>query len=638
MIVYSIYSLLELSNKTEELSVSFPFLESFFGSYSQKVTEDRKTPLFSKTTKYNNFPVRCPWKGNSEKNNQYSKPREPQRKPSVPISVNPKEEWRKDSTNESTPSTMVFTKIQKVSGIKGLAIKVLNKITDNNFEIQSSELLKVLCENKEKMSVMIIANLILEKIWYDKSFYKLYVSLCKKLWDNNDWITECYQVFFIEKGKTKEYFYSLNFEATNPSSSKPPVLKGPFSSHELAETAAKKMANFKSVFVAICRDNFYKRETFINEMVKLPDSNQKYKLKRRLIGTIEILGHFYEMGHLDENIIHYILLSLLHTDNSHSSGSKYEEEIEALKLLWDIVHKKIGSKRMSEYNNLLHVEEKRNWCSRINFMIDDMLTTNLNVKGLEISHNTWTKRNKSLESSNDEDLKLFVNHSDNENNENSENNENNEDVAIIETSETFNNNHNEVVAPEIKQTEICIIVDDCKSKKLNETNIEKDIINLSRNFNNENKNDIFELLKSVNKLSTFSMNLVSNIIKDSTEYGEYVDNHSSTILSFLENYDISNLSFDDLSKAITTAGEDMGDIKIDAPKAPKNMSFIIGKILKGTKTGKIEININKTIVMSNDTTKFDETKKEWDNIFKLTENFIDNDTLINRFEILKYNN
>ena len=82
----------------------------------------------------------------------------------------------------------------------------------------------------------------------------------------------------------------------------------------------------------------------------------------------------------------------------------------------------------------------------------------------------------------------------------------------------------------------------------------------------------------------------------------------------------------------------MGDIKIDAPKAPKNMSFIIGNILKGTKTGKIEININKTTVMSNDNTKIDETKKEWDNILKLTENFIDKDTLINRFEILKYNN
>ena len=161
---------------------------------------------------------------------------------------------------------------------------------------------------------------------------------------------------------------------------------------------------------------------------------------------------------------------------------------------------------------------------------------------------------------------------------------------------------------------------------------------MSRNFNNENKNDIFDLLKNVNKLSTFSMNIVSSIIKDSTEYGEYADNHSSTILSFLENYDISKLSFDKLSTAIAAAGEDMGDIKIDAPKAPKNMSFIIGKILKGTKTGKIEININKTTIMSNDISKYDETKKEWDNILKLTENFIDKDTLINRFEILKYNN
>ena len=625
MIVYSITSLLELSCKTEELSVLFPFLESFFGSYSQKVTEDQKTPLFSKTTKYNNFPVRCQWKGSSDKNKYKSN--EPQKKTSVPIQViSPKEEWRRDTENKDV---MVLTKIQKVSGIKGLAIKVLNKLTDNNFEIQSSELLKVLCENKEKTSVIIIANLILEKVWYDKSFYKLYVKLCEKLWNNNDWITECYHVTCIEKGKKKiikEYFYSLNFENTD-ASRKEPILKGPFLSHELAEEAALKMANFKSVFIAMCRDNFYKRETFINEMVKLPDSNQKYKLKRRLYGTIEILGHFYEMGNLDENIIHYILLSLLHTDSNQSSGSKYEEEIETLKLLWDIVHKKIGSKRMSEYNNLLHVEEKRNWCSRINFMIDDMLTSNLNVKGSD--SNTWTK-NKSLECKDNSIVNLFIN-------------DNN--VTI-----------NSLIKPEIKKTNISVInksevlnksdksdksdkseVLNDKSEVLNDK-IEKDIINLSRNFNNENKNDIFDLLKNVNKLSTFSMNIVSSIIKDSTEYGEYADNHSSTILSFLENYDISKLSFDKLSTAIAAAGEDMGDIKIDAPKAPKNMSFIIGKILKGTKTGKIEININKTTIMSNDISKYDETKKEWDNILKLTENFIDKDTLINRFEILKYNN
>ena len=78
----------------------------------------------------------------------------------------------------------------------------------------------------------------------------------------------------------------------------------------------------------------------------------------------------------------------------------------------------------------------------------------------------------------------------------------------------------------------------------------------------------------------------------------------------------------------------MCDIKMDAPKAPVNMSLVIGNILKGTKTGKIEININKTTVLSDNIN----SKKEWDNILRLTENIIDKDTLINRFEILKYNN
>ena len=156
MIFYSISSLLELSNKMEG-NISFPFLESFFGSYSQKVTENQKIPLFSKTTKYNNFPVRCKWKSSDKKseNKNCGEDRE------VKDVKSPIKAWRK----ESEP-LMIPTKIQKVSGIKGLAIKVLNKITETNFEVQSTELLKVLCENKEKMSVAIISNLILEKIYF----------------------------------------------------------------------------------------------------------------------------------------------------------------------------------------------------------------------------------------------------------------------------------------------------------------------------------------------------------------------------------------------------------------------------------------------------------------------------------------
>jgi len=498
---------------------------------------------------------------------------------------------------------MVPTKIRKVAGIKGLAIKVLNKITETNFEKQANELLKVLLENKEKNSVNIIAELILEKVWYDKGFYKLYVNLCKKLWENDEWVSECYQIHCVEKSK-KEYFYSSNLE-----SSTKPVLKGPYNSKEKAIAEAKRMVNFKSIFISLCRDNFYKRHTFITEASGLPDSTKKYKLKRRLFGTVEILGHFCNMGHLDENIIHFIILSLLHTDNIHSSGAKYAEELEALKLLWDIVHNKIGQRVMGEYSNLLNVELKREWCSRINFMLEDMLETiktvapkrgNGKFRPTIINTPTSTRVTHSKQT-----LKIPASW---------------DNVGVSDVSGDVERDEKEEPSTEMNEKD---------------AKIAKDIIKLSRHYNDENKEDMFEMLKAAKKMSEFSMNIVSNIIKDSTEYGEYAESHSSTILSLLDNYDISKLSFKNLSEAITLAGEDICDLKIDAPKAPKNMSFVIGKILKGTKTGKIEININKTSVEYGDP---DENKKEWDNILKLTENFVDKDTLTTRFEILKYNN
>ena len=644
MIFYSISSLLELSNKMEG-NISFPFLESFFGSYSQKVTENQKIPLFSKTTKYNNFPVRCKWKSSDKKseNKNCGEDRE------VKDVKSPIKEWRK----ESEP-LMIPTKIQKVSGIKGLAIKVLNKITETNFEVQSTELLKVLCENKEKMSVAIISNLILEKIWYDKSFYRLYVNLCKKLWENNEWVSECYEVSYIQKGKKKEYFYTLSFESKQS-------LKGPFKTNELAKEKAIKMANFKTVFVALCRDNFYRREEFIKEMVNMPDSNQKYKLKRRLFGTIEILGHIYEMGYLEESIIHYLLLSLLHPENK---GSKYEEELETMKLLWDIVYKKIGSKK-NEYKNLLKQENKKNWSSRIKFMISDMISNISTISA--ISAISTIISDKVLENTEDPDMEdpdiedpdiedpdmedpdMEVQDIEAPNTEVKDikdiedpdiEDPNMEDPDIedpdIEDPDMEVQDIKDIEDPNIEDQDIKDIENKSKEfnsfKKYNDKsneNIENDITNLSRKFNIENKKDIFSKLKSKNISS-----IVTNLIRDSTEYGEYAENHSSTILSFLENYEISKLSFEQLSKAIAKVGEDMCDIKMDAPKAPVNMSLVIGNILKGTKTGKIEININKTTVLSDNIN----SKKEWDNILRLTENIIDKDTLINRFEILKYNN
>lgn len=607
MKVYSISTLLEIANG--DISISFPFLESFFGKYSQKVTEDRKTPLFSKTSKYSNFPVRCQWKGKGNRKESSQKKR---------VHKNQKADgWRTDKKgptqlSDENVKKLVPTKIQKVSGIRGLAIKVLNKITVNNFDNQSSELLKILNKNKEKMSVKIIAELILEKIWYDKSFYELYVNLCKTLWEDNEWISECYEIQHIEN----EYFYKLCFEKNSPTQSS--VKNGPFNSEEKAIEKAIEMANFKSVFISLCRDNFYKRNSFITGASDLLDSTDKYKLKRKLFGTVEIIGHLFNMGHLKDDIIHFIILSLLHTDNIHQGGAKYPDEIETLKLLWDIVYCKLGKSVICEYKDLLQKEMKKEWCSRIKFMIEDMLE---NIKSIP---------NAKVRASGTDLLRTKT-----DNKTNNTYKTGSFKKVAWKKSNDFKNDfkikgpvHNRLGA-------------EPNSEKMNNTNSEKmtnDIVKLSRHYNNDNKEDMFELLKSTKKTSSFSTNVVSCILEDSMEYGEYAESHTSTILSMLENYDISKLSFDNLSKAITKAGEDMCDIKIDAPKAPNNMSLVIGKILKGTKNGKIEININKTNFLSDYEGDPEETKKEWDNIVRLTEKIVDKDTLTTRFEILKFNN
>jgi len=569
MIVYSISSLLELAEKISNVSVSFPFLESFAGKYSQKVTEDRKIPLFSRTSKYNNFPVRCQWKGGSDRLNYLSDKRRERSSHNDKYNNN-LDTWRTNDIVEKMDST----KIQKISGIKGLAIKVLNKITKNNFEKQSNELLKVLIENKEEKSVYIVASLVLDKIWYDKGFYGLYVNLCQKLWENSDWVSECYELHCVQNGTYKEYFYSLKFNENGS------TLKGPFKTKVLAETEAKNESNFKSVFISLCRDNFYKRHIFIEEATLLPDSTKKYKLKRRLFGTVEILGYFYKMGFLDVDIIHFLLLSLLHTDNIHNSGAKYPDEIEALKLLWVIVNDKIGKDVMKEYSLLLKSELKKNWGSRLNFMIDDMLETINTDNETILNTRNFTIKN----------------------------------VSFWNSLEDIESEKSEI-----------------EDKPKNTDEIVDDVIQLSRIFTDYIKEDILEVYEGVNNLHKFSLDVITDILKDSTEYGEYSKNHVNTILSLLKNNSISELDFDKLSSAFTTVGEEVVELKIDAPKAPQNMSFVIGTLLDKTDTGDIVINLN---LIDNEFVNLEDVKNEWYNILKLAEEFVSKDIISSRVTII----
>lgn len=342
--VYSIDSLLRLSETIQKDSFSFPFLESFVGKYSQKVSEDRKTPLFSKTTKYNSFPVRCKWNNHEKKNK--------------------KETWRHSNTKHSIKNKPNVTKIYKREGIQGIVINVLNKLTKKNIDNISSILLDAIGNSKEENCLEIVANAILEKVWYDKGFYELYVILCKKIWEKN-WDIPHTIHKKVNNYQIEEYYYSLYSNIKQ---------YGPFKNIDTIKEHIKKNMNFKKIFISLCKNHFCKRYLYCKTLQDIKNSSEQFIYKRKIFGTVQILGYLYKYNHISQDIIHYILLSLLHSDSKTQKGCLYEEEMEAFKLLWDIVSNMFSKEEKEEYIQLCKKELPR-WSPRTRFMIDDIISS-----------------------------------------------------------------------------------------------------------------------------------------------------------------------------------------------------------------------------------------------------------------------
>lgn len=509
----------------------FPFLESFAREYSQKVSEDKKTPLFSKTSKYNSFPVRCQWKSSEKVSQNHERRRKKDPKERLPQG-NEVDGWRTSKQSERTNI------LKKADPFRSSIIKVLNKITQDNFRYQVDELLNVLNTTKNPQAVKIIADIILEKVWYDKSFYGIYVALCQKLWTNDDWISEGYKVFCSD-GKPPQYYYILQLN-----SSKTPSLNGPFKTQEEAELVAKDRIHLRTVFLALCRDHFLRREEYISESNKLGDCNERYRLRRKLFGTVEIMGQFYKMGYLDESVIHYLFCSLLHTSPRIQEGAKFEEEIEAFHLLWNIVKDKLPLLSFKEYRKFLMKESSR-WKSRTSFMIDDMIEF--------MGCRYLTKK---------------------------------------------------IVIPQLQKKPDKLQVVETKFE-----DVKDKLLRMSR------KEDLSEEIKDLLKKNKWQVDILTLLIRDSTEYGEFVDNHTKN-LSLIINDKGFGVTISHLSEALSIIGEELMDIKLDAPKAPSNLAVIINS-LKIDEGDMLNISITPTIADIEDEEFENELKAEWEDVIEM---------------------
>lgn len=516
MSIYPLDVLINLAHSRD--IIPYPYLEKFANQYASAITQDKDAPLFSRTHKYSSFPVRCQWKpgtsGQPGDSSKKSGKRESSRKKKE---SEQSDEWRR--SQEDLPS-ITPTKIKKMEGIRGDITRILNKITPDNFEVQSNEFLTILQKSDDSSTVKLLAELILEKVWYDKSFYNLYVSLLKKLWSDETWIENAYKIFQMKTHSGMQYFYSTFYEEDQKTKS----LNGPFKTEEEAKKDVLKKVHLRSVFLALCRDNFEKRESFILESIKLPDSTKRYKLRRKLFGTVEITGQFYSMGYLSDNVMHYILLTLLH----NGKGSAYEEEIEAFQLAWNIVKNKLSSTVHDEYRILLEKEHERGWSSRVRFMIQDILESIPSYR-MAKKVNTITKPVE-------------------------------KEVPIEETPETVD--------------EMAVVIKKMvKASREGEVQREQVLDSLHQWVTSTKATSV--------KVKQLSVKIATQLVKDAVEYTEHTDDHVLTLKKMLKSKDCY-FTCNELSEALSEGGEDISELKLDAPKAPGNMVKLLVGILQDT--------------------------------------------------------
>lgn len=151
----------------------------------------------------------------------------------------------------------------------------LNKLSSTNYDTIKSDIIDIINENNNLFNLFMEE--IFEKVWFDEKFIDLYVKFC----------------------------YDICQECPN---------------------------SFNEV-IDYCKKEFRKRLDYKKLFLSGNNNELLFRNKRKIIGTIEFIGHLYIKEYLDNNTINEIINSILNTNNIH------DIDYESFYILWMIINK-----------------------------------------------------------------------------------------------------------------------------------------------------------------------------------------------------------------------------------------------------------------------------------------------------------
>ena len=328
-----------LFNSEEYLKIlvdsnSFKYFNNFIKIYKDIESEDFKKPIFSQTNKYKKIP-------NHFKNYKYLK-------------INRENDDIKNVWNAECPK-------EENDKIVVLINSYLNKITDDTYKKISNDFINELLLINNNNLFEILSKEIIDKCVFDNKYRNLYVNICNKIWTNK-------QIHFnminIET-KDNQYYWEFNNE-----------LNGPFTSDLYAKNDYFIKNNFKKYFL-----------NYIQKMYKIKDIHLQglndedfYIKKKKILLLVELVAIIYLEKYINFDILHILIINLLHLDNNNDPIQ--EIEYEALYQLMKLIKQSKSSFHdfqdykyiFNEYIHSIHnILNNENISKRCNFFLTETI-------------------------------------------------------------------------------------------------------------------------------------------------------------------------------------------------------------------------------------------------------------------------
>lgn len=247
--------------------------------------------------------------------------------------------WTSHSLNDTKNEESILIKYKKI------ILGNLNKITDKNIDKIIAILSNKLIDCNDILSFYLLADELIKKIWFDNSFYEQYVKIIKHFSNlSEEWYSNLFLIYNNSDGDF--YWKYINYD--DEYSKYTTNIKGGFQSREDALKNALLKSNFKTLFLDVCYREFNKKNDYINEIEDLiiqqateSENNELekddidlkiFKLKRKVVGTVEMIGYMLKDSnfHCSNDIFHIICVDILNNIICSNKSDKMKHIIEII--------------------------------------------------------------------------------------------------------------------------------------------------------------------------------------------------------------------------------------------------------------------------------------------------------------------